>query len=341
MASKLSLISSCPICSSNDNLRRCQGCKVVSYCGRDHQVSDRNAHKRTCNSIKKTREALDLEERRLRAHPGDFMTPANVFEEGEGHFWGILETRTYMRRRYALVEALLKVKTPDAVDAAFQHLMDMLRLCRGDNMGVRDLVPALFLRLGKDQECYDFVKWYATTGQDLHYDWGNMSLPFLDVKDADVFEPVDLFTRRYLAPSNTVSVTLLKIRLLLDVRDLQNSTAMGEKLPQEALDNIPGQLVSTIFAKNKDIMEGKDQSALIEKLESQVMKLYTAVKRENKYFWSALLQPGAHLTARPVSYSYGSLEQMQLVLQYNYDSWVETPGAIDVVRDLVKKDNSE
>ena len=259
------------------------------------------------------------------------MTPANIFEEGEGRFWGILETRTYMRNRYALVEALLKVKTPDAVDAAFQHLMDMLRLCRGDNMGIRDLIPALFLRLGKDQECYDFAKWYATTGQDSHYDWGNMSLPFLDVKDADVFEPVDVFTRRYLGLSHTVSVTLLKIRLLLDVRDLQSSTAM---------DNIPGQLVSTIFAKNKDIMESKDQSELIEKLESQVMKLYTAVKRENKYFWSALLQPGAHLTARPAAYSHGSLEQMQLVLQYNYDSWVETPGAIDVVRDLVKKDNS-
>jgi hypothetical protein len=340
MAAKLSLVSSCPICSRNDNLRRCQGCKAVSYCGRDHQVSDRDDHRRACNSIKKAREALDLEEQRLRAHPGDFMTPANVFEEGKGHFWGILETRTYMRNRYALVEALLKVKTPDAVAAAFQHLMDMLRLCRGDNMGVRDLVPALFLRLGKDQECYDFVKWYATAGQDPHYDWGDMSLPFLDVKDADVFEPVDVFTRRHLALSYTVSVTLLKVRLLLDVRDLHKSTVTGEKLPQEALDNTPGQLVSTILAKNKDIMESKDQSALIEKLESQVMKLYTAVKRESQYFWSALLQPGAHLTARPFSYSYGSLEQMQLVLQYNYDSWVETPGAIDVVRDLVKKDNS-
>ena len=79
-------------------------------------------------------------------------------------------------------------------------------------------------------------------------------------------------------------VTLLKIRLLLDVRALQHSTAADEKLPQAALDNIPNQLVSTIVAKNKDIMESKDQSALIEKLESQVNKLYTAVKRENKYF---------------------------------------------------------
>jgi hypothetical protein len=116
---------------------------------------------------------------------------------------------------------------------------------------------------------------------------------------------------------------------------------MGEKLPQETLDNTPGQLVSAIIAKKKDIMESEAQSALIEKLESQVKELYTAIKSESKNFWSALLQPGAHLTARPDAYSYGSQEQMQLVLQYNYDSWVETPGAIDVVRDLVKKDNSK
>lgn len=341
MATKRSLVPSCPICRRSDNLRRCQRCKVVSYCGRDHQVSDWDDHKRVCNAIKKAQNTLDLEEQRLRAHPGDFMTPANVFEEGQGRFWGILETRTYMRSRYALVEALLKVKTTIAVEAAFQHLMDMLRLCRGDNMGVRDLVPALFLRLGKEQECYDFVKWHATTSQDSHYDWDDMSLPFLDVKNADVFEPVDVFTRKYLDLSHTVSVTLLKIRLLLDVRDLQNSTAIGEKLPQELLDNIRDQLVGTVVVKNKGIMDSKDQTALIEKLESQVKELYIAVERESRYFWSALLQPGVHLRARPAAYSPGSLEQMQLILQYNYDSWVETPGAIDVVRDLVKKDNSK
>lgn len=114
-----------------------------------------------------------------------------------------------------------------------------------------------------------------------HYDWGNMNLPFLDIKGADVFEPVDVFTRKYLALSQTVSVTLLKIRLLMDVRNLQNSTAMGEKLAQEVLDSIRGQLVSTIVAKYKDIVESKDQSTLVGKLESQVKKLYTAVRRQN------------------------------------------------------------
>jgi hypothetical protein len=342
MATKLSLVSSCPICNSNDKLRRCLGCKVVAYCCQDHQVSDWNAHKRVCKSIKKTQEVLDLEEQRLRALPPD---TANALKVGLGPFWKVLEPRQSMKLRFGLVNLILKVKTPDAVNAALQHLMDMLRLCRTDGAGARNLVPSLFLRLGKDQECYDFVKWWHTTGQDSHYDWEDMSLPFLDVKDADVFEdvfePVVVFTEKCLALSHTVSVTLLKVRLLLDVRALQSSIGMSEKLPQEALDNNPSQFVSTIVAKNKDIMESKDQSALIEKLESQVKELYMAVKRANNYFWSALLQPGAHLVAHPIAYDAGSLEEMQLALQDNYDSWVETPGAIDVVRGLVKKDNSK
>ena len=336
MAANLTLSSSCPTCSRTDKLRRCQGCKVVSYCCREHQVADRDQHKRICNSIKKSQEAVDREEQRLRAHPGDFMTPPNVFEEGEGHFWGILETRTYMRLRYAVVEALLKVKTPDAVECAFTNLRDMLRLCRGDNMGVRDVVPALFLRLGKDQECYDFLKWYATTGQESDYDWGNMDLPFLDVQNADLFEPVDPFTRRFMDLSHVVAVTLIKIRLLLDVRTLQNSAIVSHRVPQEVLDNIRTQLVSSVVAEHKDILESNDQSAVIKKLESQVTKLYRAIQRESPYFWSALLQPGAHLNARPAAYSPGSIEHMQLVLQYNYDSWLETPGAVELIRDITR-----
>lgn len=57
-------------------------------------------------------------------------------------------------------------------------------------MGVRDVAPALDLRLGKDQECYDFCKWWATTGQEGNYDSGNLDNPYLDVKNADVFEPL-------------------------------------------------------------------------------------------------------------------------------------------------------
>lgn len=332
--------SYCKVSSIDSNLSLCQACRVVHYCGRDHQVAHRDDHKQACNAIKKRQKALDLEKTKLRSNPGDFMTPPNLFEEQVGHFWGILETRGYMRARYALVEALLKIKTYAAVAAAQRHIMDLLRLCRSDNMGVRDLLPALDLRLGKDQECYDICKWYATTGQESNYDWGNMDNPFLDVKNADVFEPpLQDFLSEYGDLSHGVAITLLKIRLLMDARTLQNSSMLSDKVPQEILDSVRDQLMSgSVIAENKSIMNAKDNTLLIEMMELQVDDLYTAVKKTNKYFWPALLKPGKHLTARPEAYSHGSSAQMQITLQHSFDAWMETPGAIDVVRELVKRD---
>ena len=245
-----------------------------------------------------------------------------------------------MRARYALVEALLKIKTYAAAEAVHGHLMDMLRLCHGDNMGVRDLVPALDLRLGRDQECYDFCKWWATTDQKGDYDWGNMDNPYLDVKNADVFEPpLESFVSKYGSLSYSVAITLLKIRLLMDLRALQNSSMIRSKVPQEILDSVRGQLVSgSVIAENKTIMNAKDHTPLIGNLEVQIQDLYTAVQKSNKYFWPALLNPTKHLTARPEAYSHGSVAQMQLILQYSFDSWTETPGAVDVIRELVRKD---
>jgi hypothetical protein len=310
----------------------------MMYCGRDHQVAHRGEHKAACNGVKNNQQVLDREERKLRATPGDMFTPpgATIFEDQAGHFWGIHETRPYMTQRYALVEALLKIKTIHAVQAASDHIQDMLRLCRGDNMGVRDLAPHLLLRLGKDQEAYDFVKWWATTGEDSHYDWGDTDLPYLDTKGADVFEPVERFTKTHFNTSHSIAVTLVKVRLLLDVQSLQNSGLLGEKVPQEILDSIRGQLAGNIIGANKDIMASKDQTPLIKKLESQVKEMYDGVKKSNKSYWTALLNPGRHLGKRPQMYSPGSLQHAELILQYSYDSWAETPGAIEMIRELSK-----
>jgi len=113
----LALSGHCPVCHSKDKLLRCQGCKSVPYCGRQHQESHRKEHKSICNAIKKARTKLENEERKLRAMPGDMvsecakferisdslqLTPpgATIFEDNVGHFWGIHETRHYMRSRY-------------------------------------------------------------------------------------------------------------------------------------------------------------------------------------------------------------------------------------------------
>jgi hypothetical protein len=336
----LALNSKCPVCGTKVHLSKCSACKVTFYCSREHQVSDRQEHRRACNAVKRTQAALIDEEARLRATRGDdfMMSPgATIFQEEAGHFWGIVATRPYMQARYALVEALLKIKTYAAVEAALNHLLDMLRLCRGDTMGVRDIVPALFLRLGRDQECYDFMKWWATTGQRGDYDWGDMEEPYLDLKDENVFEAPGLFVHKYAALSHAVSLSLLKIRILFDCQALKNAALVREKVPQEVLDNICSQMVGNVVTQRRDIMEGKDLDPLIEDLQSQVSNMYHAVKKANKYFWPALVQPGANLTAPLTAYRRGSETEMQLILQYLYNSWTETPGSINYIETLTNK----
>ncbi|PVH85214.1 hypothetical protein DL98DRAFT_546245 [Cadophora sp. DSE1049] len=312
----LSLTSRCSVCSKTDKVLRCQGCKVMFYCSKEHQASDRPAHKKQCNAVKKAQQNLDIEEQRLRYHPGDFMTPDNIFEKGVSHFWGIHETRPYMRARHSKA----------AVQAALDHVLDLLRLCRSDNERVRSIAPALYLCLGKDQGCYDLLN-------------GDTDKPYLDVKDADTFEEVWFVASKFTDLSFAGAATLLKIRLLLDLKALQNSSLIGKKFPQELLDQIRGQLVSTIVANNKDIMDSEDQGPLIKKLEDQVKQMHGMVGESNKHFWPALLIPEKHLTATLSMYSHGTVPHMQLCLQQSYDSWAETPGAIDMVRKLEKGDD--
>ncbi|KAK5053918.1 hypothetical protein LTR84_001880 [Exophiala bonariae] len=300
-----------------------------------HQTSDRDSHKKDCNKIKKKHAALATEEQRLRDFPGDFMTPANVFEEREGHFWGILETRTYMRLRYALIEALLKVNTRDAVQAALDHAMDMLRLCRSDNIGVRDRVPALYLRLGMDQEAYDFCKWYATDGSRGDYDWGDMNLGFLDVKDANIFESSMLEFLGCQDANILIVIALIKIRLLHQLIDLRSSNAIRDQVPQEVLDKVRRALVTKVVLKEKDIMDEMDPTAMILNLRLDIETLFFSIQESCPYFWPALLDPEQHLSARPAYYSSGSLEQTQLYVQYNYHAWAETPRALDVIKCFV------
>lgn len=264
MASALALTiepRQCQICQSREGLQRCSGCKAVFYCGREHQASDRHSHKHACTVVRKALAALSQEEQKLRSggqQQGGLLAHEHPFEELAGHFWAVPGTRDYMRARYAVVDATLgHFRTAEAVHASADHLADMLRLCRSDNPGARWVLPAMYLRLGRDQECYDFMKWWATTGALSDYDWGDMGLPFLDVRGADVLEsPGDLWARRWIGLSHSACVALVKVRVLLDLRHMLNATRAFEGLaPRELINEIRGQeLVSSVMASRKDIV---------------------------------------------------------------------------------------
>ncbi|MGA8350145.1 MAG: hypothetical protein WB773_20310, partial [Isosphaeraceae bacterium] len=82
---------------------------------------------------KRRKEALELFEKGVAA--GERALGPEAFQEHVGHFWGLIETRPYMRAREGLASLLWTVGRRHE---AIGHLQDMLRLNPNDNQGVRD-----------------------------------------------------------------------------------------------------------------------------------------------------------------------------------------------------------
>lgn len=80
---------------------------------------------------------------------GERAIGAEMFEEGKGHFWGIIETRPYMRARLQLAELLWELGEPEV---ALTHYREMLELNPGDNQGVRYMLLNALLQLYKNEE---------------------------------------------------------------------------------------------------------------------------------------------------------------------------------------------
>ncbi|KAH7128030.1 hypothetical protein B0J13DRAFT_143167 [Dactylonectria estremocensis] len=330
----------CEVCLKKDAGLRCSACQCVHYCSREHQASDRPNHETSCAVIKKFRLRYEHHEEVLsRDMDHGLVTPGNrdnLFQTGAGHFWGILETRPYMSARFRLVDATLERfrARRHVLQAALGHLLDMLRLCRGDNMGVRDIVPSLYLSLGREQEAYDFIKWYATTGNDANYDWGNMDLPYLDVKNADVTVPWPT-NKKWLNLTHSSTVILVKMRILHDLQAAQNATiALQGVVPQEIIGLIRNHLVSTNVQLRPELLMASPDAAsrVIETLKGQLKDLCKAVDKYNPHFWLYMLdEPGEAAANKPSGYSIRTPEEAQLFIGHNLCAWEETLGAFDTL----------
>jgi len=76
------------------------------------------------------------------------------FEEYEGHFWGFLETRPYMRARAGLASMLT---LSGEKEKAAQHYREMIILNPNDNQGIRYELAALLVELENDEELRDLL----------------------------------------------------------------------------------------------------------------------------------------------------------------------------------------
>jgi hypothetical protein len=76
---------------------------------------------------------------------GERALGKKFFKENAGYFWGLLETRPYMRARASLAEQLASAGRREE---AIGHYEDMLRLNPGDNQGLRYALLGQYLVLG-------------------------------------------------------------------------------------------------------------------------------------------------------------------------------------------------
>ena len=127
-----------------------------------------------------TEKASKIFEKAVKA--GEKSLGKKFIAEEKGHFWGILETRPYMRAKAGLADCLYALKETDKAIGIYE---EMLELNPNDNQGIRYLLSALLLSkkdfnkyelLNKEYEGEDNAVWnynyalygFMTTGKTVN-----------------------------------------------------------------------------------------------------------------------------------------------------------------------------
>ncbi|KAH6618312.1 hypothetical protein B0J18DRAFT_483663 [Chaetomium sp. MPI-SDFR-AT-0129] len=215
----------------------------------------------------------------------------------------------------AAAVALLHVGTSQAAETALEYLLEILQSRRSSSLSA-DAVPALLLRMGMEQECYDFIKWFATLERE-RYDWENKNLPFLDIRFADVFEPVGVFCKGTdVTLSHLAVLALLKLRIRLDLE------------AGKAADRRPGITARAMLR----VWNRHQVSEAIINLTEQYHTLFQAIQDRNPYFWEELLDEMKEDPRLPASYSCGSELEARVAVFMCKQAWQESEGALGTVK---------
>jgi len=89
------------------------------------------------------------------------------FKENEGHFWGLHETRPFMRAKLFLAQSLWHVRRQSE---AIQHCWDILKLNPNDNQGARYILFDFLLTDNRLSEIESLIKKYPQDGA-AHWEW--------------------------------------------------------------------------------------------------------------------------------------------------------------------------
>jgi tetratricopeptide (TPR) repeat protein len=114
---------------------------------------------------------------------GERSLGAEFFEENKGHFWGVLETRPYMRARLQLAELF---RAEGLYPEALTHYEGLLELNPNDNQGVRDILLGCYLAIGNLDGAQRLLQHYKNDCSAV-FAWGRTLERFLagDLRNAE------------------------------------------------------------------------------------------------------------------------------------------------------------
>jgi tetratricopeptide (TPR) repeat protein len=114
----------------------------------------------------------------------------------DGHYWGMLETRPYMRAMDGLGLTHWKL---GRLDEAIRIFEQMLKLNPNDNQGVRYLMGPIYHQKGNLEEA---IRWYEQNGDDPHtlYNYGLALIQQNKLEKAARILIFAIFSNPYIAP---------------------------------------------------------------------------------------------------------------------------------------------
>jgi hypothetical protein len=343
----------CFVCKSTVDLILCPMCNVVEYCKahwEDGTEEDYDAlHLDICAAVHSKRGDISLIERAF-----DDNTLINAVASAPFlPFWrallfhlGIMED--YYDAKKNLIRALIATHTVHAIQEASAQVIQTMNIMDGDFVCLRYFGPGLFLRMGEDNLCYDFIKFCVRTSNNSFNNVyrANGPIPLLTeehVRYENILEPVDFFLQHDRETLLEVSATLLKIKFILELKRVQSAMPnLKARLPPEMVDKVISSMVSpAIFnhGDRHDIFQQLqiDANPVINLLEGQVSLLFNHVRESNKWMWSAIVSPhllgyDEPLVVEEAAKDDPELAEVQWVFENQLSIWMTIPGAVDMVR---------
>ncbi|HEV8131887.1 MAG TPA: hypothetical protein VGQ81_11600 [Acidobacteriota bacterium] len=155
----------------------------------------------------------------------------SFFEQNQGDFWAIVETRPYMRARATLISLL--IRTGFSHDA-ITHCEEMLQLNSNDNQGIRDTLMGLYLKTDNLQGARDLLDQYPGSFLAV-FNWGRVLERFLsgDLEEAKqavaTAHRANRYVRDYLTGRKSTPQLLPEYYSLGDVSEAQMcATEIGD-----------------------------------------------------------------------------------------------------------------